>query len=142
MILDAYDFYVLAELILGISIPDGVVYKPNAIHLSQSATQQQIDDAAIIVAGFENMVLVSDKNTIAADTIDIATITATAGAGDTQIRFDIWDSTGDHAISNEVVAVVGDVATYQFTTGLAETYKIRVYGTISFESNFIEVTAQ
>lgn len=109
--------------------------------LKDVASQDEIDEMTSIINGYDQMVVNTDVSTITADDVDIATITATAGNGDTSIRFDIWDSEGDHAIDNEVVAVAGGQASYQFKTALAETYTVFAYGNVSHEMGSIEVIA-
>jgi len=110
------------------------------IHLDD-ASQGDIDTANALLSGYGQMAIATDKSSITADDTEIATITVTAEPGDTQIRFDVWDSEDDHAIENEVVAVSGGEAQYQFKTALAETYQIFAYGDVSHQSGQVEVIA-
>lgn len=56
------------------------------------------DSAVAIFDGYDRMIIDSNVTTIMADDLDTATITA--GLGDMEIRFDIWDSENDHAVEN------------------------------------------
>ncbi len=110
-------------------------------YLEDEASQADKDEVAEVFAGYGQMAVAIDTGSILADDADIATITATAGAGDLFIRFDVWDSEYDHAIDNVVVAVVGGEADYIFKTALAERYTIFAYGDVSYEMGSVEVVA-
>ncbi len=109
--------------------------------LEEGASQGDVDNVTNIMGSYDLLGVVTDKAVIVADGVEVATITATAGVGDTSIRFDVWDSTGDHSVQNVAVAVAGGEASYQFETALAETYNVFAYGNVSNEMGSVEVVA-
>ncbi len=114
--------------------------RANVIRYLPEATVQDKVVGDAIAAGFLQAIIGTDKTTIAADGIEIVVISATVDNGDIEAIVTVFGGDGEIEFEDTIPVVNGD-CNYQLSTAIADVYKIRAYGTISYMSNYIEVTA-
>lgn len=103
-------------------IPDGMTFTQSDAIISQQGT----------------LTLQSDKSTVLADDTDTATITM--NTADIEIDYAVFNANWLIQFSGTLTTAASKV-TYEFSTGVADTYHVQFKRPSTFEDGFITITA-
>ena len=116
-------------------------YKLTTIHLTDDATQADIDAMQSVFDGYGVAQIEAVPESITANDTDVSTITALVNASNTYVVFTVFDTDNVMQMESDSIATSAGVAVYEFKTALPGLYTIRCYGTITNETGFIDVEA-